>query len=157
MNLEVAESLRSAKNRCSELGLRFTPKREQVFLSLLRCRRAVSAYELVDLYYQDYQEKISAVTVYRVLEFLESVKLVHKLTLANKFVVCSHICDKDDHEIIQFLICERCFRVDELDIDPSLYGQLNSNATNNGFEPQNSVLEMTCICNTCNPSQPSLG
>lgn len=149
MNSELSQNLHRAQEKCQELGLRFTPKREQIFLCLLRCDRAVSAYEIVDLYYETYNKRISAVTVYRVLEFLENIKLVHKLTLANKFVVCSHICCKDKHEIIQFLICENCFRVDELNIEPAVYLQLNENAESHGFKPQNSVVEMNCICNAC--------
>ncbi|WP_350609869.1 transcriptional repressor, partial [Pseudoalteromonas sp. 41-MNA-CIBAN-0057] len=53
-------------------------------------------------------------SVYRILGFLESVGLVHRLKLENKFIPCSHFNDDREHQLSMFLICSSCNKASEV-------------------------------------------
>ena len=66
-------------------------------------------YETTDAYNQGTEKTIAAMTVYRILGFLEAENLVHELVSTNnKYVACCHIGSEDKQEIPQFLICDGC-------------------------------------------------
>ena len=138
-----------AEQHCKANGARLTSKRRLILTGLLQSGRALSAYELVDYCKTEYQETISAMSVYRILEFLEQQRLAHKLNLASKYVACSHIADRHDHVASQFLICELCQRVKEVDISSALVQSLENHVREAGFELQNPQLEINCVCDGC--------
>ena len=88
-------------------------------------------------------------SVYRILEFLEDEHLVHKLSLANKYVACAHISCSHAHAVPQFLICKRCSKVKEIDIKPATINELRASVNEAGFELINTQLEMNCLCEGC--------
>ena len=51
----------------------------------------MSAYELVDYCKETYGVSPPPMSVYRILDFLQQERLVHKLNLANKYIACAHI------------------------------------------------------------------
>ena len=144
-----------AEQYCKNHGARLTPKRKQVLSSLIQSEKALSAYDLISLFEQDCGEKIPAMSVYRILDFLENEHLVHKLNLANKYVACSHITCDHEHGVPQFLICNACNQVKEITIDKSTINELKNNVENAGFQLVSPQLEMNCICNTCSAAQVS--
>ena len=77
-----------AEQHCKSHGGRLTVKRKQVLAGLIQSEKALSAYELIDVCKQQSGESMPAMSVYRILEFLEDEHLVHKLSLANKYVAC---------------------------------------------------------------------
>lgn len=138
-----------AEALCKRHGARLTTKRKLVLSSLIQSGKALSAYDLIDLCKENFNENIPAMSIYRILEFLESEKLVHKLKLANKYVACSHITCDHDHGVPQFLICDTCDHVKEISINKSTVYQLKNDIEQAGFHLINSQLEMNCICNSC--------
>lgn len=54
-----------AEKHCKSRGARLTIKRKQVLSSLVQSEKALSAYDFIDLYQQYFDEKISAMSVYR--------------------------------------------------------------------------------------------
>jgi len=93
-----------AEQLCRQNGTRFTVKRKRVLMSLLKSEKALSAYELIDLYTVEFGESMPAMSIYRILDFLEQEQFVHKLNLANKYVACSHITCDHAHDVPQFVI-----------------------------------------------------
>ena len=91
---------------CAQNGIRLTSRRRQVLNELLASKKALSAYELVETCNNQNEKNISAMSIYRILQFLEEQHLAHKLNLANKYVACSHIMCDHEHDNSQFLICE---------------------------------------------------
>jgi Fur family zinc uptake transcriptional regulator len=137
-----------AEQQCKVHGTRLTDKRKQVLTGLLKSNKALSAYELVDLCKKEFGETIPAMTVYRILDFLEEENLAHKLKIANKYVACSHIpCDRKHQP--QFLICTQCLKVEEISIDYAIIQALEKNVIQAGFQVVNSKLEMDCVCDEC--------
>jgi Fur family transcriptional regulator, zinc uptake regulator len=138
-----------AEQHCKAHGARLTVKRKQVLAGLIQSKKALSAYELIDVCKQQSGESMPAMSVYRILEFLEDEHLVHKLSLINKYVACSHISCSHAHAVPQFLICKRCSKVKEIDIKPVTINDLRASVNEAGFELINTQLEMNCLCEGC--------
>jgi Fur family zinc uptake transcriptional regulator len=138
-----------AENYCKNHGARLTVKRKLVLSILIQSEKALSAYDVINLCKQEFNENIPAMSVYRILEFLETEKLAHKLKLANKFVACSHITCGHEHDVPQFLICGTCDHVKEISIKKSTIVALKSDIEHAGFQLASPQLEMDCICNSC--------
>lgn len=138
-----------AEERCKVQGSRLTEKRKLVLAGLISSKRALSAYELVDIYQAQNGETITPMSVYRILAFLEGEQLVHKLNLANKYVACAHVSCDHAHAAPQFLICSSCSKVKEINIDSALIADLTSAASNVGYKLITSQLEMNGLCDDC--------
>ncbi len=145
----AAQVLDHAEASCRDHGTRLTDKRKRILSGLLRTPKAQSAYQLIDYMNKEFGESLPPTTVYRILEFLESENLVHKLNLANKYVACSHICCDHAHEIPQFLICDECHTVKEIGVKKSLIKNLQSNVEEAGYVLRSQQIELRCLCQDC--------
>lgn len=152
MNLttQVQERLQLAEQVCKETNVRLTEKRRQVLTLLMITDKAISAYDLIELFKIHFSEVLLPMTAYRALEFLEESQLAHRLNTANKYVACSHIGCTSSHKLPHFLICEQCLRVDELNSqnDHNL-GDLTDKAEQTGYQLSSPQIELNGICNKC--------
>jgi len=144
-----------AEQQCLRNGTKLTEKRKAVLLGLLKSKQALSAYELSDYCKESIGVAMPPMSVYRILEFLESEQLVHKLKLANRFVACVHITCEHKHAVPQFLICTNCYRVSEISINESTLSALQANVDDAGYQLVCPQLEMNCLCGKCAAEQPS--
>ena len=145
----IESILDHAEQHCKQHGERLTIKRKQVLLGLIKSGRAMSAYELVDYCKDELGESLPAMSVYRILDFLQQQQLVHKLNLANKFVACSHISCAHAHAVPQFLICGSCQKVKEISINKQVLAELQNNVNDAGYQLQSPQFEMNCLCDEC--------
>ena len=141
--------IKHADERCKEHGSRLTVKRKQVLTVLFMSDKALSAYELVDVYKQEFGHNMPAMSIYRILEFLENENLAHKLSLVNKYVACTHISYLHTRCIPQFLICRDCSKVEEINIKSTIISELNANINESGFKLLSRQLEIDCMCAAC--------
>jgi Fur family zinc uptake transcriptional regulator len=141
--------IQHAESHCKDHGVRLTDKRKHVLAGLVQSEKALSAYELIDVCKEKFNESIPAMSVYRILEFLENEKLVHKLNLANKYVACAHISCDHAHDIPQFLICGTCSKVKEISISKSTISELKSTVKDAGYHLVSPQLELNCLCDEC--------
>ena len=146
---DVEKVLGFAEQQCKSEGARLTDKRKQILTALLCSPKAVSAYELVEICKREFGETLPAMSVYRILDFLQEKHLVHKLNLANKYVACAHITCEHDHAVSQFLICNQCQKVNEVSISHSTMSEFQKNVEDAGFRLVSPQLEMSCICDSC--------
>lgn len=146
---KVEKLIKHADEHCKEHGSRLTTKRKQVLSGLLQSKKALSAYELMDYCKNEFGEHIPAMSVYRILNFLQGEHLVHKLNLANKYVACSHISCDHAHEVPQFLICGECLRVKEIAVNKATINKLRDSVEESGFHLLSPQLEMNCLCENC--------
>ncbi len=147
----TANVIKHAEKQCAARGSKLTEKRSHVLKGLLHAKKALSAYELIDYCREKFDQQLPAMSVYRILEFLESENLVHRLELAKKYVACSHIACDHTHETPQFLICNNCHTVEEISISNSIIHSLRSTVSKAGFHLASPQLEFECYCGVCGP------
>ena len=143
---ETKRVLEEAERYCSERGVRFTAKRKQVLEALLDSDKSLSAYELADYCRAEQGSEMLPMSVYRILDFLASERLVHRIKTTNKFIACSHISCDHDHQAWQVLICQNCDKVEEVDLEKSILNKITDAIQNVGFQIAGRQLELEGVC-----------
>ena len=88
--------------------------------------------------------------IYRALEKLLALGLIHKLESINSFVACQH--SDCAHQMAGFVICDGCDQVSEI-IDDNLELQIFSVAKTAGLVPKKSTMEIHGLCHSCKGSE----
>ena len=143
------QMLQKADEKCTRSGNRLTTKRAAILELLIDAAQPLSAYELVALYNQTQPQAIQPMSAYRILQFLQSEKLVHKLETQNKFIACAHISCNHPHATPQFLVCKKCNRVKEIYLPEEFIAALAQHANESGFTIDQSQIEFDGICEDC--------
>jgi len=129
---------------CKEKGLRLTKQRQQVLEILSESHKPMGAYDILQSI-QKTMPKAAPPLIYRALDFLQEVGLVHKLETLHAYMGCAH----PEHEHAgQFLICDHCGEVTEID-DEQITKSVSNAAVATGFKPAHDVVEVLGICADC--------
>ncbi|QJR81086.1 transcriptional repressor [Alteromonas pelagimontana] len=152
----VEQVVAAAQYLCEKRGGRLTQKRQRVLELLLQAERPMSAYDIMDAYNRYADTTIMAMSVYRILGFLESTHLVHRLHSANKYIACNYIICSCEHHTALLLICRSCQHVREIMLPTPVVNAISHQAEVTGFEPLGSQLEMSCLCENCKKSTKNL-
>lgn len=147
MNIE--QLLGHAEQKCLQKGGRFTQKRKQILQILLIAPQPLSAYEIVDQYNDGTVQSIAPMSVYRILDFLLDMTLIHKLNASGKYAPCSHLSCSHPHSSQYFVICDKCGQAKELSMDSALSDALTNAVKESGYilvEPQ---FELKGRCSDC--------
>lgn len=105
----------------------------------------VGAYDILDMMNRDDDTKIAPMTVYRALDFLMENRLVHRIASRNAYIGCNH------PEVVhneQFLICQICGRVAEIEED-AISRSFVECAARAGFDNVSAVIEIEGRCRDC--------
>ena len=143
----LAAALGRAETLCLERGGRWTRPRHKVFERLLSAGGPVKAYDLMAGMGEG-DTTAKPPTVYRALEFLEQLGLVHRIASLNAYVACG-----DGHEgasgahAAAFLLCDCCGSAEEF--DASVEQTAQAAAAQNGFRMSSMVLEVHGRCRRC--------
>lgn len=148
-DIDVNRILTRADQLCSGAGVRLTEKRKRILELLVESGVPLSAYEVAEAYNRSAETSMPAMSVYRILDFLASEQLVHKLASHNKYIACAHIACAHPHRIPQFLICRKCKAVKEIGIEKSLVDNLSRQVSKAGYTLLDSPLELDCLCENC--------
>jgi len=146
---KLEDMIHHAERQCKARGARLTVKRKQILMGLIQSNKALSAYDLIKYCKDEFGQTIPAMSVYRILEFLQDQLLVHKLNLANKYIACMHINSDHNHAVPQFLICSNCSKVKEVNINQSTISALNEAVKNAGYDLYKPQVELNCLCESC--------
>lgn len=124
-----------------------TKNQSLVFNVLARAEAPLSAYSILDLLRE--QGFRAPLQVYRALEKLLDVGLVHRLDSINAFVACTHP-DEDCHAhgFVAFAICDKCGSALEFH-DHELDDRLLSWLRKKSFTPGKATIEVRGHCVTC--------
>ena len=142
--MDQTSLLEKAKAHCEAKETRFTPLREKVYCLLLQSNGAVGAYDLLDRL-KESEGSAKPATVYRSLDFLLDMGLVHKVESDNTFIACHHF---DCQHPVQFLICDECGCVQEIQ-STGIKEQLDKQADSQGFKVRTQTIEVHGVCATC--------
>lgn len=108
------EAMQYAETVCQQQGARLTPVRRRVLELIWKSHKPIGAYELLPILAEEGFNSAPP-TVYRALDFLLDLGLVHRLTSINAYVGCSH--PGLQHPVC-FFICKTCGKAQELDYRP---------------------------------------
>ena len=130
-----------ANNEPSEL----TRNQSLVMDALNAAKAPMSAYTILDeLRDSGFRAPLQ---VYRAVEKLQQMGLVHRLESLNAFVACRHpACSK--HETVIFMICNTCGIANEV-TDSALARRLEKISEERNFSPASSTVELLGTCATC--------
>lgn len=125
-----------------------TKNQALVLDTLTAASKPLTAYSLLDRLKENGLK--APPQIYRALEKLLALGLIHKLESINSFVACQH--SDCAHQIAGFAICDGCDRVSEI-IDDTLESQIHSVAKAAGLVPKNSTMEIHGLCSACEGSK----
>ena len=133
------QALEAAESLCAKRGERLTPVRRRVLELVLTADGPVKAYDLLEAL-KPGPGSAKPPTVYRALDFLMGLGLVHKVEALNAFVGCTH---SHPGGCAELFICTDCGAVEER------HGAPVSPQTPAGFMIERSVVEHFGHCSNC--------
>ena len=143
----LKSALSKAETVCQLRGLRLTRLRRRVLELVWSSHEPVKAYEILEHLGTEHK-RAAPPTVYRALEFLREEGLVHKIESMNAYIGCG---EPGHHGSSQFLICQQCGEVAELD-DDEILDVILKKAGKLGFQIDNQTVELKGLCKACKSS-----
>ncbi|QDH15361.1 transcriptional repressor [Oecophyllibacter saccharovorans] len=170
---EVEAQLEAARQWCVARGERLTPTRAQVLGLILSDPRPSGAYELLSRLRESHP-RAAPPTVYRALEFLLGLGLIHRIERLSAFTACLHVLECHDSSCCPagseagravseeagttvpkwaghrayFLICRLCGHVRELE-EALVSRLLLQTASGLGFRAESATVEIVGVCAEC--------
>ena len=127
-----------------------TRNQSLVFEALRKAKNPVGAYELLD---QLREHGLRApLQIYRTLDQLIELKIVHRLESLNAWTLC---CDAEHDSTPVFAICNDCGNVKEY-FDETLSSNIANISKQSGFVADRSIIEIHGRCDQCEPTQDEL-
>lgn len=138
-------ALQQARRLCLQRGRRLTGLRESVLRLVWQSHRPLGAYRIVDQLSELNGKRVRPPTVYRSLEFLLELGLIHRLATLNAYIGCPF--PGSEHSDL-FLLCRICGGVAECSA-PVLNRALDTTAARVGFQPERQIIEVQGLCQAC--------
>ena len=127
-----------------------TKNQSLVLEALRKAKHPVGAYELLD---QLREHGLRApLQIYRTLDQLIELKIVHRLESLNAWTLC---CDAEHDSTPVFAICNDCGIVREY-FDETLSSNIANISKQSGFVADRSIIEIHGRCDQCEPTQDEL-
>tara|TARA_A100001015_G_scaffold163641_1_gene181917 strand:+ start:658 stop:1068 length:411 start_codon:yes stop_codon:yes gene_type:complete len=124
-----------------------TKNQSLVLKALLKAKNPVGAYELLD---QLREHGLKApLQIYRTLDQLIELKIVHRLESLNAWTLC---CDAEHASTPVFAICNDCGNVKEY-FDETLSSNIANISKQSGFVADRSIIEIHGRCDQCETSR----
>ena len=133
-------------------GARVTKPRLAVIRCLARSDNPLSARELFEaIEQQDTQDSADQVSVYRILDALAGLGMVHQVFPSGGYLPClHHACGAQLHVLIR---CSKCEQIQELDVPQETLAPVIWYLKDNvGFEADTHVFQMNGLCKSCDKS-----
>lgn len=143
----LKETLKRASDAFEANGLRLTPLRRRVLEEVAGSHHAVGAYEILERLSQKERTRMAPISVYRALDALLEMGVVHRLESRNAYFACHAAHDKHGARQI-VLACERCAMVAEI-ATPAAFEAIDGAARGTGFAPTRVMVEVAGLCASC--------
>lgn len=141
----IDDALARAEQVCRARQSRLTKIRRDVLALVWESRAPVKAYGLLQAMQQRIGRPVNPPTVYRALDFLLEMKLIHRIEALNAYVGCS---DPVDQCCGFLMICENCNSVSDIRVE-ELDTLLNRTAADLGFSVRSQITEVFGLCRRC--------
>jgi Fur family transcriptional regulator, ferric uptake regulator len=143
---------RYAIGALKKAGYKITQQRQTIIKLLAKTDKALSPYDMREaLKKQKYEADV--VTIYRILETLEKLSLVHKVLAVNGYIRCNtEKPDDKNPKCHHYLLCKKCHKIEEVEgEDISKLEQKIENEKK--FHINSHYLEFIGICDNCSFKQ----
>lgn len=140
----MADLLSAADRACRDQGRALTAARRRVLELVCASHVALGAYDILAILNKG-GGRVAPVAVYRALDFLIEMGLVHRLASRNAFVACARPAASHG---AQFLICDGCGTVAEM-ADREIEAAVAGGARRAGFALRMPMVEITGLCPQC--------
>lgn len=125
-------------------GYKITRPRKQVIQVLNEATEPLSPYQIQDTLKRQ-GKYLDHVTIYRVLDSLSSLNLVHKVLSVGGFIRCALAEEEGCH---RFLVCRECGAIQEF-ADKALCQKESEVAERLGFQAEHHLTEFSGLCLRC--------
>ena len=145
----IEQFLETCKVALRKTGARVTQPRLSVIRCLATAGKPLSARELFEQIEKDQSlGKVDQVSVYRILEALSELELVHQVFPSGGYLPCFH---RDCRATLHVLIrCSACEHIEEIDIPQETLAPMIWYLQNErGFYPDEHVFQMNGLCSKC--------
>lgn len=139
----IGTAIANAEKVCQQRKQRFTALRKHIFELVWQQHKPIRAYEVLAHLQQDGQA--APPTVYRALDFLLELGLIHRIESLNAYVGC---CTPGKKHTGQFLICTSCNAFAELN-SSDINNAIHRSAQESGFKIEQQMIEISGICPNC--------
>jgi Fur family transcriptional regulator, zinc uptake regulator len=136
--------IHEAEEMCARAGTRLTDPRRRVLSLLAAAKAPMKAYDLIAVAGPD-GGAVKPPTVYRALEFLCQIGIVHRIEQDSTYVACSHV---GHGHLAALFVCALCHGVTEVHVD-AMEQQLSAAAHKTGFNLEHLVIEGRGTCQAC--------
>ncbi len=140
----VDDAVSAAEKLAVSRGARLTDNRRAVLLAIWSDHKAHKAYDILETLARE-RPGIKPPTVYRALDFLVEMGLIHRIESLNAYVGCP---DPDHPHEGAFLICDSCGRVSEL-AGPAIRKAMGGAAKDTDFTISSLTIEAHGLCTQC--------
>ncbi len=141
----INAALTRAKGLCHEKNVKLTVTREAVLTLLWQNHRPLGAYQIQDQLSKLMAKPIAPPTVYRAIEFLLDLSLIHRLPSLNAYIGCPF---PSSHHSNLFMICNECGSAAEM-ADAALNEVLQAASNKANFVLQSQSVELFGRCPQC--------
>jgi Fur family zinc uptake transcriptional regulator len=141
----VNAALTQARERCTRANARLTPIREAVLSLIWHSHKPIGAYQIVEQLPLQTGKSIQAPSVYRAIDFLLELGLVHRITSLNAYIGCPF--PGSEHSDL-FMICRSCGATAEVG-DEAINSMIAETIRKTGFVRETQNIELTGLCPTC--------
>ena len=141
----INAALTRAKGLCHEKNVKLTVTREAVLTLLWQSHRPLGAYQIQDQLSKLMSKPIAPPTVYRAIEFLLDLSLIHRLPSLNAYIGCPF---PSSHHSNLFMICNECGSAAEM-ADAALNEVLQAASNKANFVLQSQSVELFGRCPQC--------
>lgn len=143
----MSDALAAAEQLCKQHGLKLTKTRKQVLTYIWQSHKPLGAYTILELLAnaQEGGRRVAPPTVYRALDFLQEVGLVHRIASLNAYIGCS---SPKQHHQSHFLICKHCDSTAEI-ASSGISTAIAKAAEPTGFAVEQECVEVIGLCPRC--------
>jgi Fur family zinc uptake transcriptional regulator len=140
----VSKARRRFIDRTKQLDKSMGVNDQPVLHLLLSNHKAFSAYDIAETLTKR-AKRLQPIQIYRSLEKLMTLGVVHRLSTKNSFVACY---EDGKCSAGQFLICNKCNSVKEID-SRVLDREIQNSARENNFSIVSKNVEVQGLCREC--------
>jgi len=145
----INAAIARAHEICEQANVRMTATREAILRLLWQSHQPLGAYQLQQQLSKVADKPIAPPTVYRAIDFLLELGLVHRIPSLNAFFGCPF--PNSDHSNI-FMICEQCKTVAEM-ADNQVNSLIETLTEKSKFKLQSKTIELFGLCPNCDAGE----